>query len=216
MVGVACDNARGRAPTSPMDRGLPSAHGPFSFEEAQESDCMSSTAAQRVEVAISSTEYDLAIGRDLAERLTTRLSAGSKNAIHIGATADVATSRTKDDTAMWAKARIVVVLHDRLWGKTPATALAATALTARKARSTAKTIRVIRLDDAPLQACLRGADTRQISQGLDTIADWVAAAVGSAGGSLKKGPASAQGRAPAPPRQLRPQDAATFLWSSRA
>jgi len=76
---------------------------------------------------------------------------------------------------VWAKARIVVVLHDRLWGKTPATALAMSTLIARKAKSTAKTIRVIRLDDAPLQACLRGADARQIGQGLDTIADWVAA-----------------------------------------
>lgn len=177
---------------------------------------MSAMAAQRVEVAISSTEYDLAIGRDLAERLTTRLSASSKHAIHIGATADVATSRTKDDTAVWAKARIVVVLHDRLWGKTPATALAATALTARKAKSTAKTIRVIRLDDAPLQACLRGADTRQISQGLDAIADWVAAAVGSAGGALKKTRVSAKAVAAADAGNRRAQDAAIFLGSSRA
>src|SRR5438270_11916929 len=122
---------------------------------------MSSSAAQRVEVAISSTEYDLAIARGLAERLTTRLSASSKYAIQIGAAADVATSRAKDESAVWAKARIVVVLHDRLWGKTPATALAATALAIRKAKSTAKTIRVVRLDDAPIQACLRGADARQ-------------------------------------------------------
>src|SRR6266550_4429625 len=199
-----------------MDGGLPSEHGPFSFEEAEESDRMSSTTAQRVEVAISSTEYDLAIARDLAERLTTRLSAGSKNAIQIGATADVATSKGKDDTAIWSKSRIVVVLHDRLWGKTPATALAATALAARKAKSTAKSIRVIRLDDAPLQACLRGADARQISQGLDIVADWVAAGVASAGGSLKKTRVSAKAVAAANAGTKRAQDAATFLGSSRA
>ena len=177
---------------------------------------MGSTPAQRVEVAISSTEYDLAIARDLAERLTTRLSAGSKHAIHIGATADVATSRVKDDSAVWARARIVVVLHDRLWSKTPATALAATALTARKAKSTAKTIRVVRLDDAPLQPCLRGADMRQIGQGLDTIAEWVGLGVASAGGSLKKARVSAKAVAATDAGNRRAQDAATFLGSSRA
>ena len=176
---------------------------------------MGSTAA-RVEVAISSTEYDLAIAKGLAERLTTRLSASGKQAIQIGATADVAASKAKDDSAMWAKARIVVVLHDRLWGKTPATALAEAALIARKAKSTAKTIRVVRLDETPLQACLRGADARQLGQGLDTVADWIAAAVGSAGGSLKKARVSAKTAALNDAGNRRAQDAATFLGSSRA
>lgn len=175
-----------------------------------------STTAHRVEVAISSTEYDLAIAKDLAERVITRLSASSKNAVQIGATADIATSRTKDEGAIWVKARIVVVLHDRLWGKTPATALAATALVARKAKSSAKSIRVIRLDDAPLPPCLRGADARPIGQGLDAIADWVAAGVGSAGGALKKTRVSAKAVAAADAGNRRAQDAATFLGSSRA
>src|SRR6476620_3918578 len=132
---------------------------------------MGTTAASRPEVAISSTEYDLAVARDLAERLIGRLSSGGKNAVYIGATADVSPARTKDDNTAWAKARIVVVLHDRLWGKTPATELAATALAARKTKANAKTIRVIRLDDSPLPAVLRGTDTRQITQGLETIVE---------------------------------------------
>ena len=177
---------------------------------------MGSTATQRVEVAISSTEYDLAIATDLAQRLTARLSAGGKNAVTIGATSDAATVKTKDEGAIWSKARIVVVLHERLWGRTPATALAALALTERKAKSNAKTIRVIRLDDSPLPACLRGADARQISQGLDTIADWVAAAVGTAGGSLKKTRVSAKAVAASDAFNRRAQDAASFLGSSRA
>jgi hypothetical protein len=177
---------------------------------------MGSTATQRVEVAISSTEYDLAIATDLAQRLTGRMSAAGKNAVSIGATADVSTSKAKDESAVWTKARIVVVLHERLWGKTPATALAAAALTERKAKSSAKTIRVIRLDDAPLPACLRGADTRQIGQGLDTIADWVATAIGSAGGSLKKTRVSAKAVAASDAFNRRAADAATFLGSSRA
>src|SRR4051812_33251430 len=111
---------------------------------------MGTTAANRPEVAISSTEYDLAVVRELAERLAGRLSSAAKSAIYIGATADASPARAKEDAAAWSKARIVVVLHDRLWGKTPATELAATALAARKAKSTAKTIRVIRLDDSPL------------------------------------------------------------------
>jgi hypothetical protein len=171
------------------------------------------STAQRIEVAISSTEYDLAIAKDLAERIITRLPASSKNAVQIGAAADIATSRAKDEGAIWARARIVVVLHDRLWGKTPATAMATTALTVRKAKSLAKSIRVIRLDDAPLPSCLRGADARQIGQGLDAIADWVAAAVGAAGGALKKRPSKP---VTADAGNRRAQDAATFLGSSRA
>jgi hypothetical protein len=177
---------------------------------------MASTSTQRVEVAISSTEYDLAIAKDLAERLTARLSSGGKHAVHIAATADVATSKVKDDNSVWTKARIVVVLHDRLWGKTPATALAVTGLTARKSKSTPKTIRVIRLDDTPLPACLRGADTRQISQGLDTITEWVGSAVSAAGGSLKKVRVTAKAVAATDAGNRRAQDAATFLGSSRA
>jgi hypothetical protein len=177
---------------------------------------MGTTATQRVEVAISSTEYDLAIAKDLAERLTTRLSSSGKHAVHIGAAADVATSKTKDDNSVWTKARIVVVLHDRLWGKTPATSIAAAALTTRKAKSSAKTTRVIRLDDTPLPACLRGADTRQIGQGLDTITEWVGAGVAAAGGSLKKARVTAKAVAATDAGNRRAQDAATFLGSSRA
>src|SRR5437868_12322030 len=88
---------------------------PFLSRYGEESVGMASTAA-RVEVAISSTEYDLTLAKDLADRLTSRLSAGSKNAIQIGAAADVAISKTKDEGAIWTKSRIVVVLHDRLWG----------------------------------------------------------------------------------------------------
>lgn len=177
---------------------------------------MGSTAANRPEVAISSTEYDLAVVRDLADRLSGRLSASGKNAIYVGATADTSPARAKDDANAWAKARIVVVLHDRLWGKTPATELTATALTARKAKATAKTIRVIRLDDAPLPSCLRGADTRQIAQGLDAITEWLSSAVASAGGSLKKVRASAKAVAATDAGNKRAEVAATFLGSSRA
>src|SRR5687767_13172542 len=146
---------------------------------------MASTAS-RNEVAISSTEYDLAIARDLAERLIGRLSSGGKNAVYLGATADASPARAKDDEAAWGKARIVVVLHDRLWGKTPATAAAAAALTARKSKSTAKSIRVIRLDETPIPSVLRGAETRQIAQGLGLITEWLATGIASAGGSIKK------------------------------
>jgi hypothetical protein len=177
---------------------------------------MGSTATHRPEVAISSTEYDLAIARDLAERLTARLSAGGKHAVYIGATSDASPARAKDDNAAWAKARIVVVLHDRLWGRTPASANAATALTARKAKSSAKTIRVIRLDDTALPSCLRGADAKPIGQGLDALVDWLGHAIASAGGSLKKARASAKAVAAADAGTRRAQDAATFLGSSRA
>jgi hypothetical protein len=176
---------------------------------------MASTAS-RIEVAISSTEYDLAIARDLAERLIGRLSSGGKNAVYLGATADASPARAKDDEAAWAKARIVVVLHDRLWGKTPATAAAAAALTARKSKSTAKSIRVIRLDETPIPSVLRGAETRQIAQGLGLITEWLATGIASAGGSIKKTKTAAKQAAIVDESNKRAEVAATFLGSSRA
>ena len=115
---------------------------------------MASTAS-RIEVAISSTEFDLAVARDLAERLIGRLSSGGKNAVYLGASADASPARAKDDANAWTKARIVVVLHDRLWGKTPVTSAAASSLAARK-KASPKSIKVIRLDDSPVASTLVG------------------------------------------------------------
>jgi hypothetical protein len=172
-------------------------------------------SASRIEVAISSTEYDLAVARDLAERLTGRLSSGGKNAVYLGATADASPARAKDDANAWAKARIVVVLHDRLWGKTPATAQAATALAARK-KTGPKSIRVIRLDDSPVASTLRGVEAKPIAQGLDTLVEWLATAIASAGGSIRKTKTAAKQAALADESNKRAEVAASFLGSSRA
>jgi hypothetical protein len=175
---------------------------------------MASTAS-RIEVAISSTEYDLAVARDLAERLTGRLSSGGKHAVYLGATADASPTRAKDDANAWGRARIVVVLHNRLWGKTPVTAQAATALAARK-KTSPKTIRVIRLDDSPVASTLRGIEARPIAQGLDAIVEWLAAAITTAGGSIRKTKTAAKQAALADESNKRAEVAATFLGSSRA
>jgi hypothetical protein len=175
---------------------------------------MASTAA-RPDVAISSTEYDLAVARDLAERLIGRLSSSSKNAVYLGATADASPARAKDDANAWAKARIVVVLHDRLWGKTPVTASAATALAARK-KASPKSIRVIRLDDSPLASTLKGIEARQIGVGLDALVEWLTAAISAAGGAVRKTKVNAKQAAVAVETNRRAEVAATFLGSSRA
>lgn len=175
---------------------------------------MASTAS-RIEVAISSTEFDLAVARDLAERLIGRLSSGGKNAVYLGASADASPTRAKDDANAWAKARIVVVLHDRLWGKTPVTAQAAAALAPRK-KASPKSIRVIRLDDSPVASTLRGTETRQISQGLDAIVEWLTTAITNAGGSVKKTKTAAKQAAIVDETNKRAEVAATFLGSSRA
>jgi hypothetical protein len=172
-------------------------------------------SASRIEVAISSTEYDLAVARDLAERLTGRLSSGGKNAVYLGATADASPARAKDDANAWAKARIVVVLHNRLWGKTPVTAQAATALAARK-KTSPKTIRVIRLDDSPIASTLRGIEAKPIAQGLDALVEWLATAITSAGGSIRKTRTAAKLAALAGESNKRAEVAASFLGSSRA
>jgi hypothetical protein len=173
------------------------------------------SATHRPEVAISSTEYDLAVARDLAERLIGRLSSGGKNAVYLGASADVSPVRAKDDSNAWAKARIVVVLHDRLWGKTPATSAAATELVARK-KASPKSIRVIRLDDSPLPSVLRGTDAKPLTQGLDSIVEWLATAIATAGGTVKKAKTAAKAAAVVDVSNKRAEVAASFLGSSRA
>ena len=171
--------------------------------------------ASRIEVAISSTEYDLATARDLAERLIGRLSSGGKNAVYLAATADISPARAKDDANAWTKSRIVVVLHDRLWGKTPATSSAAAAVAARK-KASPKAVKVIRLDDSPVAAPLRGAETKQIAQGLDTIVEWLATSIVSAGGSIKKTKTAAKQAVVIDETNKRAETVASFLGSSRA
>jgi hypothetical protein len=175
---------------------------------------MASTAS-RIEVAISSTEFDLAVARDLAERLIGRLSSSGKNAVYLGASADASPTRAKDDANAWAKARIVVVLHDRLWGKTPVTTQTATALAARK-KASPKSIRVIRLDDSPVASVLRGSETKQITQGLDAIVEWLSTSIANAGGSIKKAKTPAKQAAMVDETNKRAEVAASFLGSSRA
>src|SRR3954466_4766292 len=146
---------------------------------------MGSTAASRIEVAISSTEYDLALARDLAERLLGRLSSGGRGAVYIGATADASPARARAATNAWSKSRIVIVLHDRLWGKTPATSAAAETLAVRK-KTSPKSIKVVRLDDTALPSSLRGADAKPINQGLESVIEWLTTALATAGGPVKK------------------------------
>jgi hypothetical protein len=180
---------------------------------------MGSTATGRIEVAISSTEYDLALAKDLAERLLGRLSSGGKSAVYLGATADASPARAKDDVNAWSKSRIVVVLHDRLWGKTPATSAAAETLAARK-KTSPKSIKVVRLDDTPLPSSLRGADAKPINQGLVPLLEWITTSLAAAGGPVKKAKAPAKSKAAAVPviseLDKRAEIAATFLGSSRA
>jgi hypothetical protein len=171
--------------------------------------------ASRIEVAISSTEFDLATARDLAERVIARLSSGGKNAVYLGATADASPARAKDDATAWAKARIIVVLHDRLWGKTPATSQAAVAIAARK-KASPKAVRVIRLDDSPVASAVRGAETKQIAQGLDTLVEWLSTAISNSGGSIKKAKTGAKQAAAVDEVNKRNEAAASFLGSSRA
>jgi hypothetical protein len=132
-------------------------------------------------------------------------------------TADASPVRAKDDANAWSKSRIVVVLHDRLWGKTPATSAAAETLLARK-KTSPKSIKVVRLDDTPLPASLRGADAKPIGQGLEAALEWLTAALATAGAPVKKAKTPAKSKAAVVVSEVdkRAEVAATFLGSSRA
>lgn len=177
--------------------------------------------APRAEAAISSAEYDVAVVRPIAERLRARLTSDAEGVVAIGGGTPAPSAETGDasGSAPWSDARVVVVLHERLWGRTPATEREAALIAARREREGTAFLRVVRLDETPLPAWCRGVKSRTLGDDVDAVVEWVLDAVRACGGEVRAEPAPARAGAGAgettdAARGADPRGA--FLDSSRA
>jgi hypothetical protein len=139
------------------------------------------------DVAISAAGYDAATAQRLAERLRSRLALPIFNAWEHHGTV-VGDGRTRlAARVLLREARVVVVLHQRLWGATPSTEFEEDVLARRLASDGAAFLRVVALESAEhpawMSAAVRQSDGTD--GGLDSTVEAIVAAVVQAGGTAR-------------------------------
>jgi len=141
------------------------------------------SARPQYDTAILGAEYESDTARFLADRLRTRLDESRCIWMRDPSMAD-AEGTTTDHVC--ANARTVVVLHDRLWGRTAPTSEDRTALEARIARTGGSSIFFVPLDEAPLPSWARKAKVTDLGKkALDESIDMLLASIGAQGGRLR-------------------------------
>jgi len=163
------------------------------------------------ETAISSTEYDAASSRELVDRLRRRL----PEARAVWARG-VAGDLTDAATAVAREARTVVVLHDRMWGRTEATRADREAIERRLVDEGPGFLRVVPIDDAPIPDWAGSVDSFVATGGeIDHFVDALVRAIASSGGETQADlAADVATRAAQDERWTRDRD--SFLNSHRA
>ena len=171
------------------------------------------SARPKYDTAILGAEYESDTARFLADRLRARLAESRCVWTRDPSMAD-ADGTTSDNVC--ASARTVVVLHDRLWGRTPPTSEDRTAIEARVARGGASSVFFIPLDEAPLPSWARKAKVtdlgkKSVDEGIELLLE----SIGGQGGRLRDHvPEDATARAANDERLLR--DRETYLGSHRS
>jgi hypothetical protein len=137
------------------------------------------------DVAISATDYDTRVLRELERQVALRLHAAlpmrsvwtNADSEVLGAPRSAVFSRT---------ARVAVVLHQHLWGKDEVTKDDGAAIKRRIAAKGPESVRVVLLDSAVPPVWLRKSPSQAFGEGeITRCADWIADAVGEAGGSAR-------------------------------
>jgi hypothetical protein len=171
------------------------------------------SAKQRYDTAILGAEYESETARFLGDRLHARLAEAHGVWTREPATADGAAA-TDDDAC--ASARTVVVLYDRLWGRTSPTSDDRAAIEARIARGGASSVFFMSLDDSPLPSWARKAKVTDLSRhALNESVETILEAIHSKGGRIRATPTEeAETRAASDERQARDRDA--YLGSHRS
>ncbi len=141
------------------------------------------SARPKYDTAILGAEYESDTARFLADRLRARLNESRCVWMRDPSMADAEGTTTTD---VCASARTVVVLHDRLWGRTPPTSEDRTALEARIARGAASTIFFVPLDEAPVPSWARKAKVTDLGKkGLDESMEILLESISAQGGRLR-------------------------------
>jgi hypothetical protein len=119
------------------------------------------SARPKYDTAILGAEYESDTARFLAERLRARLA--ESRAVWTRDQIEVNGEPTTSDEAC-ATARTVVVLHDRLWGRTSPTSDDRTALETRIARGGGSSIFFVPVDEAPMPSWARKAKVTDLGK----------------------------------------------------
>lgn len=136
-------------------------------------------ATPRHDIVISFAEYDAALAREIATRLGARLRPSWGESPFDGDES----VRSATLGAPWPDASAVVVLHGRMWGQTPVTRSDRAAISGRCERDGAAFLYFVHLDDTPSPVWAAEAQARHLDDGIDAIAEWLAEAVPSSGGT---------------------------------
>ena len=172
-----------------------------------------SSARPKYDTAILGAEYDSDTARFLADRLRARLAESRCVWTRDPSMAD-ADGTTPDNVC--ASARTVVVLHDRLWGRTPPTSEDRTAIEARVTRGGGASVFFIPLDEAPLPSWARKAKVTDLGKkSVDEGVEMLLESISEQGGRLRAHvPEDVTARVANDERLLR--DRETYLGSHRS
>ena len=170
------------------------------------------TRAFKYDVAISATQFDALAATELKRRLEHVLAKGVNSGAPSGAAAAVVAASQK---ALEKDARVVVVLHQRLWGVENDTGDVA-AIKTRVGTAKRKDLVIVPLDSSPVPTWLKGIVVK--ASGSPTSAaviDAVVAAVTASGGAPKRLTEAAVAARLAD-EESRARARASFLSSQRA
>ena len=166
------------------------------------------------DAAISAVELDARLRRELERQLTLRLP--SMPPLRPVWT-DTATELLDAPRAgVFSKsARVVVVLHQHLWGKDATTKEDVAAIKRRITAKGPESVRVVLLDRNPAPVWLRKSASRVLNErNVDQCVDWIVSAVSELGGAIRQTADTVITSAPIDERSAQQRDA--FLGSHRA
>ena len=136
------------------------------------------------DVAISSVEYDARVLRELERQLTLRIpSMPPLRPVWTSVAAELLNAPRA--SAFGRAARVVVVLHQHMWGKDVTTKEDAAAIKRRIAAKGPESVRVVLLDRTAVPAWLRKSPARSLGE-VEQCAEWIVGAVGELGGSTRR------------------------------
>ena len=164
------------------------------------------------DVAVSSAEYDTRVLRELERQLTLRLpSIPPQRPVWTNTAAELLDAPRA--TVFGKSARLVVVLHQHLWGRDATTKADAAAIKRRVTAKGPHSVRVVLLDRAELPAWLRKSPARLLGD-VGQCADWIVEGVADMGGATRRGTDNVA--MPLAPEDRAMQQRDTFLASHRA
>jgi hypothetical protein len=166
------------------------------------------------DAAISAVELDARLRRELERQVSLRLpSAPPLRPVWTDTATELLDApRT---TVFSRTARVVIVLHQHLWGKDATTKDDAAAIKRRITAKGPQSVRVVLLDRAAPPVWLRKSPARALNEReMDECADWIVAAVGDLGGTTRQAADSIVTAPPVDERSAQQRDA--FLGSHRA